>query len=102
MLNIQDHTHMIETWSADKKLHIADPNRQMLKVVEEVGETAAAMARNDKEKITDGIGDIFVTIVILAQQHGYTIEECVAKAWNEIRDRTGETRNGVFVKSEDL
>lgn len=102
MKTINDYTNLIEKWSEEKGLHKASPSRQMLKVIEEVGETAAAMARNDSAKITDGIGDIFVTIVILAQQHGYTIDECIAKAWKEIENRTGEMRDGVFIKSEDL
>ena len=31
-----------------KNLDIAEPEKQMLKVVEEVGEVAAALARNNK------------------------------------------------------
>ncbi len=92
----------VEQWSKDKNLHLAEPSKQMLKVVEEVGEVAASLARNNEEGLKDGIGDVIVTLIILAQQNGLTIEECLAQAYNEIKGRTGETVNGVFVKKEDL
>jgi len=72
--------------------------KQMLKVVEEVGETAGALAKNNRDELKDGIGDSFVTLIILANQCGYTPSECLQAAWDEIKGRTGKTVNGVFVK----
>jgi NTP pyrophosphatase (non-canonical NTP hydrolase) len=92
----------VEDWSKNKGLDQADSRGQFLKVVEEVGEVAAAMARSDMAELKDGIGDVVVTLVILAQQHGLTLEECLAAAYGEIAGRTGKMVNGVFVKSEDL
>lgn len=57
---------LIEKWAREKNLDIAEPEKQMLKVVEEVGEVAAALARNNKNDLRDGIGDVVVTLVILA------------------------------------
>lgn len=88
----------IEQWAVDKGIDKADPRAQFLKVVEEVGEVAAALARNDQRELKDGIGDVFVTIVILAMQNGLTIEDCIQQAWSEISARTGKTVNGVFIK----
>jgi len=68
--------------------------------MEEVGETAAALLKNDKHEIKDGIGDILVTIIILSHQLGYKPEECLEQAWKEIENRTGKTVDGVFVKDE--
>ena len=87
------------TW-ADNKGLIKEENatKQMLKVVEEVGETAGALARNNRDELKDGIGDSFVTLIILANQCGYTPSECLQAAWDEIKGRTGKTINGVFVK----
>lgn len=101
-MNIEQLTAAIESWSKDKGLDKADPSRQMLKVVEEVGETAGALAKGRTDDLQDGIGDVFVTIVILAQQNNMDIRDCIAAAYEEIAGRTGEMRNGVFVKSEDL
>ena len=92
----------VEQWSMDKDLHKANPDRQALKVWEESGEIAAALSRNDREALMDGIGDTVVTLIILAQQHGMTLERCLQYAYDEIKGRTGKTINGTFVKSEDL
>lgn len=92
----------VEQWSTDKGLHKAESSKQFLKVSEEVGEVAAALARNDMHELKDGIGDVIVTLIILGQQNGLTIQECLEQAYNEIAGRTGQMVDGVFVKSEDL
>lgn len=93
---------LVEQWSKDKGLDKADSKAQFTKVVEEVGEVASALARSDKELLQDGIGDVVVTLIILAQQNDMTLEECLQVAYKEISGRTGKMINGTFVKSEDL
>ena len=91
-------THVIG-WADDKNiLKSENAPKQMLKVMEEVGETAGALAKNNKDELVDGIGDSFVTLIILSMQLGYHPSECLEAAWNEIKDRKGETKNGVFIK----
>lgn len=46
----------------------------------------------------DDIGDCLVCLIIIAQQQGYSIDECLAVAYKEIKDRKGIMINGVFVK----
>lgn len=92
----------VEQWSFDKNLHKADSAKQFLKVIEEVGETASALARGNQEGLKDGIGDVIVTMIILAQQNGLTVEECLRCAYYEIKGRKGKMVNGVFVKESDL
>lgn len=92
----------IEQWSVDRDLNTADSSRQFLKLIEEVGELASAMARNQEDLIKDSIGDTFVVLTILCQQLGVSFEKSVELAWNEIKDRKGKMVNGVFVKEEDL
>lgn len=75
--------------------------KQMLKVMEEVGETAGALLKGNEEELKDGIGDSLVTLIILAKQLGYTPAECLQAAYNQIKDRTGKTVDGVFVKDEN-
>lgn len=93
---------LVEQWAKNKRLDKADPSKQMLKVVEETGEVAAALARNDQDDLRDGIGDVVVTLIILALQSDMDIYECLNVAYDEIKDRTGKMVNGVFVKSSDL
>lgn len=92
----------VEQWSKDKGLHESDPKSQFLKVAEEFGEIGAAMARDDFDMLQDAIGDTIVTLIILAQQHGTNVEECLEIAYNEIAGRSGKLVDGVFVKSSDL
>ena len=92
----------VKLWADNKGiLKPENASKQMMKVIEELGETAGAIAKNKKtEDIQDGIGDTFVTVIILAYQLGLNPTECLESAWNEIKDRTGKTQNGIFVKDE--
>ncbi|WP_274307518.1 MazG-like family protein [Solibacillus daqui] len=92
----------VEQWSIDKGLDNAESSKQFLKCSEELGEVAAALARNDMNALRDGIGDVVVTLIILAQQNGMDLHECLNCAYDEIKGRTGKMIDGVFVKSEDL
>ena len=93
---------LVEKWSKDKDLDKAESSKQMLKTLEELGEVASALARGQVEELKDGIGDVIVTLIILAQQQGLSVEECLEYAYNEIKNREGKMVNGVFVKEEDL
>ena len=92
----------VEQWSIDKGLDKGNSDRQALKFYEEAGEIGAALSRNRMDDLKDGIGDTIVTLIILAQQHGMTIEECLQYAYDEIKDRKGKMINNTFVKESDL
>lgn len=93
----------IRQWAHDRNLLIgSDPKSQFVKLMEEAGELAAAIARGDQNEFEDALGDMFVVMTILAAQTGADIEECIAAAWNEIKDRKGQMIEGVFVKEADL
>ena len=93
---------LVEKWSIDRDLHEADSTKQLLKTFEEVAEIGEALNKNKPEELKDAIGDVVVTLIILAQQNDLTLEGCLETAYNEIADRKGEMVNGVFVKEEDL
>lgn len=93
---------LVEEWSKEKRLDKAEPEKQMLKVIEEVGEVVAALARNNENDLRDGIGDVVVTLIILAMQNNMDLYECVNQAYSEIKNRQGEMINGAFVKEADL
>lgn len=93
----------IRKWAHDRNIiKGATPEKQFVKLMEEIGELAEGVAKGRIADIQDGIGDAVVVLTILAEQHGMAIESCVEAAWNEIKDRKGEMRNGVFVKESDL
>ncbi|MCM3071716.1 MazG-like family protein [Staphylococcus equorum] len=92
----------VEQWSKDKGLDKGNSDRQALKFYEEAGEVGAALSRNKMDDLKDGIGDTVVTLIILAQQHGMTIEECLQYAYDEIKGRKGKIIHGTFIKETDL
>lgn len=90
---------LVLKWADERGLLKAEnAPRQMLKLMEEVGELAGAMAKNKQGDIVDAIGDIQVVLIILSKQLGYDYEQCLVDAYNVIKERKGKLINGVFVK----
>lgn len=88
-------------WAEDRNLlKGSDPKTQLLKTMSELGELADAVIKDDKEGQIDGIGDVLVTLIIVAEQLGLTLQECLAVAYIEIKDRKGRMHNGAFIKEE--
>lgn len=86
-------------WADDKNLlHYENRFKQFGKLLEEVNELYNAMVDNNQEEIIDSLGDIKVVITILAEQLGFDIDECEEIAYQEIKNRTGKTINGTFIK----
>jgi len=97
--NCTSHFDLIRTWANDRGLYDGgDPKTQALKLVEEVGETCRAILKEDAPEMIDGIGDCVVVLTNLAELIGTPIEECIAKAYDEIKDRKGKMNNGTFKK----
>lgn len=89
----------VHDWADAKGL--IDPENshaQMLKVVEEVGETAGAMLKKNGPEVIDGLGDSFVTLIILCYQLNLEPKDCLQAAWDEIKDRKGKTVDGTFIR----
>ena len=82
----------------ERYLYPDEHNAQVLKLMEEVGELAKAVAYHDAQGLMDGIGDCAVVLIILAAQKGLTFEECLDHAWDEIKGRTGKLEDGLFKK----
>ena len=146
MKTLQELQVLILQWAKEKDLlKLENAPKQRLKLLEEVGETAGAILKNNHEGVKDGIGDIFVVLVILAEQLSEEIlfetygvakdndedfvflfdnilnsnrlyfslaylndictklnldlTECANLAWNEIKDRKGNTIDGTFIKN---
>ena len=90
---------LIREWADDRGIYEnGDTKTQALKLVEEVGEIARAVLKDDLEEVVDGIGDAVVVLTNLAELHGVSIESCIASAYEVISKRTGKMVNGTFVK----
>ena len=86
-------------WAKDRNLLVKDnAKNQSLKTVSEVGELCDAILKDKENDILDAIGDVEVCLTILKEQLGYEQNVPLALAYKEIKDRTGETVNGTFIK----
>ena len=99
--NMTENIENIKQWGRERGLinKEAAP-KQLLKTMEELGETAGALLKGNRAGLKDGIGDVLVTLVLFAEIEGLSLDECLQAAWQEIKDRKGNTINGVFVKEE--
>lgn len=99
---MQELINNVKEWSKAKGLNKKENSKaQLCKLIEEVGEIAQAINKNQSEEmLQDAVGDTMVVLIILAQQNGLYLDECLQSAWNEIKDRTGKTINGTFIKDE--
>lgn len=101
-MNLTHEFELIRKWAWDKNiLAKGDLKTQTIKLQEEVGELAAGVMRGDQEAITDAIGDIVVVLTSLAYFNNATIEDCINAAYKIIKDRTGQMKDGNFIKSNE-
>ena len=102
----------VEQWAEDRNLILGStPLKQVNKTSEEVNELVAALGAREWTEGNDGsvstsltdlaadaIGDVAVTLIIIAKQLGLKFEHCLSQAYDEIKDRRGKMIGGVFVK----
>jgi NTP pyrophosphatase (non-canonical NTP hydrolase) len=86
-------------WANERGL-IKEENasKQFIKLTEEVGELASALLKKDPYETIDAIGDINIVLIILCEQLGLNMSECVNSAYEEIKNRKGVLKNGTFIK----
>ena len=92
----------VEWWSRDRELHKSNSDKQLLMLVEEVGEMAEAYNKGYTEDLKLESGDVLVTLIIFAQQQDIDLYECLELAYEKIANRKGELVDGVYIKQEDL
>jgi len=90
---------LIRDWAQVRGIYNSgDSKTQFAKLVEEVGELAQGILKNDKAEIKDAIGDIIVVVTNLAHLEQMKVEDCICSAYDEIKDRKGSMKNGTFIK----
>ena len=91
--------NVIRWAEARKIIPNATPASQLLKAFEEMGELAAAEARNNLPGIEDSVGDVMVCLINYCALRDIDLVACLGNAYEEIKDRRGTLMpNGVFVK----
>ena len=92
---------LIRNWAKKRGIiDNGDVKTQYLKLLEETGELAQAILKDDRDEFIDAIGDCVVVLTNLAALGNVDIEHCIDAAYNEICDRTGSMVNGTFVKDK--
>lgn len=86
-------------WANERGL-IKEENapKQFIKLTEEVGELASALLKKDPYETIDAIGDIQVVLIILCEQLGINMSDCLNSAYEEIKNRKGVLKDGTFIK----
>jgi|TARA_R110000744_G_scaffold117639_5_gene219930 NTP pyrophosphatase (non-canonical NTP hydrolase) len=76
----------------------ANDKDQYMKLIQECGELSDNICK--QQDIRDDIGDIMVVLINIAERNGVTLEDCLAVAYDDIKDRKGKMVDGVFIKEE--
>jgi hypothetical protein len=94
--NVQE---SVINWAKERNLvKLGNAPKQLIKLSEEVGELGSAFLKNEFNEIKDAIGDIQIVLMILSEQLSIDYNKCLEDAYNVIKNRTGKTINGTFVK----
>ena len=95
-----DRFQLIRNWAKARGLYAkGDTKTQYCKLMEEAGELGRAILKDDQPEFVDAIGDMIVVLTNLAHLGNTTIEACIDAAYDEIKNRKGNMKNGTFVKS---
>jgi len=72
---LKDLIQKVEAWAEERNLiKFENADKQYLKFLEETGELARALLKNDIDEIIDSNGDFCVCVIILAKQLGIKLE----------------------------
>jgi NTP pyrophosphatase (non-canonical NTP hydrolase) len=92
---------LIRNWAFERNLYAkGDTKTQYAKLMEESGELARAILKDDEKEFVDAIGDMVVVLTNLAHLGGTSIEHCIDTAYKVISKRKGKMINGTFVKND--
>mgnify|MGYP003922219481 FL=1 len=91
----------IKQWHHDRNLiDGSDDKSQFAKLIQEAGELSDSICKG--KDIKDDIGDMIVVLINIAERNDVSLTECIKTAWEDIKDRKGQMRDGVFIKEDDL
>jgi NTP pyrophosphatase (non-canonical NTP hydrolase) len=90
----------VQNWHRDRNLIDGSTDKdQTLKLLQELGELSDSVCK--EKDIKDDIGDMLVVMINIATRNNVSLLDCLARAWNDIKDRKGRMVDGIFVKEGD-
>lgn len=100
-MSINHQVQEITQWHEDRNMIKGSTNKdQFHKLIQECGELSDNLIKWKDRR--DDYGDIMVVLIGMMERDGYTVQECLQAAYNDIKDRKGRMIDGVFVKEADL
>lgn len=100
-LSTDDYVKSIIGWHHDRNLIKGSSDKdQFCKLIQEAGELSDNICKG--KDVSDDIGDMIVVLLNIVERNNLTLTECLAKAWEDIKDRKGQMVDGVFIKESDL
>lgn len=99
-MNIQELEQAIVRWHHDRNLIEGSTDKTLFhKLIQEAAELSENICLGND--VTDDIGDIIVVLINIAERNGLSLEVCMSKAYDDIKDRKGRMVDGIFVKEID-
>lgn len=99
--NFDELVGKVVKWHHDRNLIEGSSDKdQALKLLQELGELSDSVCKG--KDIKDDIGDMLVVMLNITTRNNISLTECLAKAWEDIKDRKGRMIDGIFVKETDL
>ena len=96
-----EYVNKIIAWHHDRNLIEGSSDKdQFCKLIQEAGELSDSICKG--KDVSDDIGDMMVVLLNIAERNKLSIKDCLAKAWDDIKDRKGRMIDGIFVKESDL
>ena len=95
-----DYEQLIAQWHRDRNLIEGSTEKdQYLKLIQEAGELSDSLCK--EKDIRDDVGDMMVVLINIMVRNNLTMKECLAVAYDDIKDRKGQMIDGIFVKEGD-
>ena len=95
-----DYEQLIAQWHRDRNLIEGSTDKdQYLKLIQEEGELSDSLCK--EKDIRDDVGDMMVVLINIMVRNNLTMKECLAVAYDDIKDRKGKMIDGIFVKEGD-
>ena len=99
-MKFEEYEQLTIEWANDRGiLPTEHPYKQLLKAMSELGEVADCEIKGQHDmRLWLEIGDVLVTLALYSKSRNVSLSDCLGLAYLKIRERKGETRNGVFIK----
>ena len=99
-MSYSDYEMKVIQWAEARKIiPNSTPLAQWKKAQEELNELREALEADDLPAVRDAVGDTVVCLINLCALADINLVDCLAGAYEEIKDRKGHmNKEGIFVK----